>query len=45
VDGVVLTVTSTNPKEVAHIRGLGFIALLASGAPHELRHLAMARNG
>ncbi|MBI2491011.1 MAG: hypothetical protein HYV94_02745, partial [Candidatus Rokubacteria bacterium] len=30
-DGAVLTATSTDPKEVAHIRGLGFIGLLARG--------------
>ena len=44
-DGAVLTVTSTDPKEVAHIRGLGFIGLLARGTQHERSHLARARNG
>jgi hypothetical protein len=42
-DGILLTVTSTDPKEVAHIRGLGFIGLLASGAHHQSHHLAMAK--
>ena len=43
VDGVRLTVTSSDPKEVVHIRGLGFIGLLASGSHHQPHHLAMAR--
>lgn len=43
-DGVVLTVTSTDPKQVAHIRGLGFIGVLASGTHHEVHHLAMAKD-
>jgi hypothetical protein len=42
-EGVLLTVTSTDPKEVAHIRGLGFIGLLASGSHHQRHHLAIAR--
>lgn len=42
-DGVTLTVTTADPKDVAHIRGLGFIGLLASGGHHQLHHLAMAK--
>jgi hypothetical protein len=42
-DGVLLTVTASNPKETQHIRGLGFIGILASGHHHHLHHLAMAR--
>jgi len=42
-DGVLLTVTSTDPKEVQHVRGLGFIGLLVSGSHHQPHHLAMAR--
>jgi hypothetical protein len=42
-DGVVLTVTARDLKEVRHIRGLGFIGLMASGAHHQMHHLAMAR--
>jgi hypothetical protein len=42
-EGVVLTVTSTDPKEVVHIRGLGFIGLLASWPHHQLHHLAIAK--
>jgi hypothetical protein len=36
-------VTSADPKERAHIRGLGFIGLLASGPHHQPHHLAMAK--
>jgi hypothetical protein len=43
-DGVRLTVTSNDSKEVAHIRGLGFIGLLVSGSHHQPHHLAMATN-
>jgi len=42
-NGELLTVTATDPKEVQHIRGLGFIGLLASGAHHQMHHLAMAK--
>jgi hypothetical protein len=42
-NGVLLTVTSSDPKEVQHIRGLGFIGLLVSGAHHQPHHLAMAK--
>jgi hypothetical protein len=42
-NGELLTVTATNPKEVQHIRGLGFIGLLASGSWHRPHNLAMAR--
>jgi hypothetical protein len=42
-DGVRLTVTSADPKQVAHIRGLGFFGLMASGAHHQAHHLAIAR--
>jgi hypothetical protein len=42
-NGELLTVATTTPKEVQHIRGLGFIGLLASGSWHQPHHLAMAR--
>ncbi len=42
-NGVLLTVTATEPSEVQHIRGLGFIGLLASGSWHQQHHLAMAK--
>jgi hypothetical protein len=35
-EGVMLTVTSTDPKQIAHIRGLGFIGLLARATQREL---------
>lgn len=41
--GELLTVTSADPKEVQHIRGLGFIGILVSGTHHQPHHLAMAK--
>jgi hypothetical protein len=43
--GVMLTVTAGDTKEVGHIRGLGFIGLMASGSHHQPHHLAMAKGG
>jgi hypothetical protein len=42
-NGVLLTVTSTDPKEVQHIRGLGFIGILVSGTHHQPHHLMVAK--
>jgi hypothetical protein len=42
-NGELLTVTATDPKEVQHIRGLGFIGLLVSGSHHQMHHLAMVK--
>lgn len=42
-DGVRLTMSTADPNEVAHIRGLGFIGLMASGSHHQRHHLAMAK--
>jgi hypothetical protein len=42
-DGVVLTVTSSDPQEVQHIRGLGFIGVMVSGSHHQPHHLGMAK--
>jgi len=42
-NGVLLTVTAKDPKEVGHIRGLGFIGILVSGMHHQPHHLAMAK--
>lgn len=42
-NGVLLTVTSTDAKEVARIRGLGFIGIMASGSHHQVHHLAIAK--
>ena len=42
-DGVILTVTTGDPKQVAMIRGLGFAGILASGDFHPRHHLEIAR--
>jgi hypothetical protein len=42
-NGVLLTVTSGDPLQVQHIRGLGFIGVMASGSHHQVHHLAMAK--
>ena len=42
-DGELLTVTTTDAKEIQHIRGLGYIGLLVSGSYHQMHHLAMAK--
>jgi hypothetical protein len=42
-DGVLLTVTATDPKEVAHIRGLGFAGIMVEGSHHQAHHLAIAK--
>jgi hypothetical protein len=42
-NGELLTVIATDPKEVQHIRGLGFIGLLVSGSHHQPHHLAIAK--
>ena len=42
-NGVVLTVTTGDPQQVAMIRGLGFAGILASGDFHPAHHLELAR--
>ncbi|MFC3229562.1 hypothetical protein ACFOGJ_20105 [Marinibaculum pumilum] len=42
-DEIVLTVSATEPGEVARIQGLGFFGLMATGAHHQAHHLAVAR--
>jgi hypothetical protein len=42
-NGVVLTVTSANPEELQHLRGLGFIGFMVTGSHHRVHHLSMAR--
>jgi hypothetical protein len=42
-NGELLTVTATDPQEIQHIRGLGFIGLLSSGSHHQPHHLAIAK--
>jgi hypothetical protein len=44
--GVVLTVSAPSqayPAEIAHIQGLGFFGFMASGAHHQVHHLAIAK--
>jgi hypothetical protein len=42
-NGELLTVTATDPQEIQHLRGLGFIGLLVSGSQHQPHHIAMAK--
>jgi hypothetical protein len=42
-NGERLTVTSADPKDVQHIRGLGFIGILASGMHHQPHHMMIAK--
>jgi hypothetical protein len=42
-DGITLTVTAADPQQVARIRGLGFIGVMATGGHHQMHHLMMAR--
>jgi hypothetical protein len=42
-NGELVTVTATTAKEIRHIRGLGFIGLLASGQWHQPHHLMIAK--
>jgi hypothetical protein len=41
--GAILTVTAADAKETAHIRGLGFAGIMATGAHHPAHHLAIAK--
>jgi len=43
-NGVLLTVTAADPKEVQHVRGLSFIGLLVSGSHHQPHLPAMAKS-
>ena len=43
-NGLVLTVTSSDPQEAQHIRGLGFIGVMVSGSHHQPHHLGMAKS-
>jgi hypothetical protein len=42
-DGVMLIVTTDDAKQVAIIRGLRFMGVLASGTHHRMHHLMMAK--
>lgn len=41
-DGAVLTVTVTDPKDIAVVRALGFIGVMTVGAHHQRHHLMIA---
>jgi hypothetical protein len=41
-DGATLTVAAP-PADIAKLRGLGFIGVLASGMHHQMHHLMLAR--
>lgn len=41
-DGVVLDAVSADPREAAHLRGLGFFGLLVTDAHHEAHHVMIA---
>jgi len=42
-NGVRWSVSSSDPAQVVHIRGLGFSGILVSGSHHQPHHLMMAR--
>ena len=42
-NGIKLTVVADSESETVHLRGLGFIGLMTTGAHHQLHHLALAR--
>jgi len=42
-NGVILKATSQKSNEIEHIKGLGFIGLMATGANHPSHHLMMAK--
>src|SRR5690242_19069721 len=42
-NGVLLTVTASDPQDVQHIRALGFAGIMTSGSHHQAHHLAMAK--
>jgi hypothetical protein len=43
-DGVKLTVTSTDAKQVVKLKALGFMGIMVQGAHHQQHHLMMAKN-
>jgi hypothetical protein len=42
-NGVKLTVTTTDPKQVPKLKGLGFMGIMVLGAHHQPHHLMMAK--
>jgi hypothetical protein len=43
-NGVKLTVTSTDAKQVTKLRALGFMGIMVQGSHHQQHHLMMAKN-
>ena len=43
-NGVKLTVTSTDAKQVVKLKALGFMGIMVQGAAHQRHHLMMAKN-
>jgi hypothetical protein len=42
-NGVVLTMTTDDPQQVQHLRGLGFIGVMVTESHHQAHHLAIAK--
>jgi hypothetical protein len=42
-NGVKLTVTTSDPKQVAKLKALGFVGIMVEGAHHQPHHLMMAK--
>jgi hypothetical protein len=42
-NGVRLTVTSTDPKQVVKLKALGFMGIMVQGEHHQPHHLLMAK--
>jgi hypothetical protein len=42
-DGVRLVVTTSDPRQVAKLHGLGFMGLMAQGRHHQRHHLMIAK--
>jgi hypothetical protein len=42
-NGVRLTVTSTEPRQVMKLKALGFMGIMVQGSHHQLHHLMMAK--
>jgi hypothetical protein len=43
-NGIKLTVTSTDPKQVVKLRALGFMGIMVQGSHHQQHHLMMAKS-
>jgi predicted RNA binding protein YcfA (HicA-like mRNA interferase family) len=42
-NGVKLTVTTSDVKQVAKLKALGFMGIMVQGAHHQMHHLMMAK--